>query len=136
MDAPAIARLSVQLGYPCTEQECRERMAAVLGQPGNAVLVAEAAGQVLGWAHVVGAHRIESAPFAELCGLVVDETHRGSGIGKALVQAAGRWAAEAGFVRLRVRCNAVREESHAFYLRLGFSIIKTQKVFSTPLETA
>ncbi|HEY4595273.1 MAG TPA: GNAT family N-acetyltransferase, partial [Thermoanaerobaculia bacterium] len=66
-------------------------------------------------------------------GLVVDESRRGGGIGAALVEAAAEWAAGHGFRTLRVRSNAVRERTHAFYERLGFARTKSQIVFARPV---
>lgn len=133
-DAPFIAGLATQLGYPSEAEEMMQRMDAVLRQPHQAVLVAEASGQVLGWVHVFGAYRVESPPFAEIGGLIVDQAHRGLGIGQALVKAACQFAAQEGFRQIRVRSNVARQETHGFYLRFGFSTTKSQAVFSMPLS--
>lgn len=126
-DAAALAELCTQLGYPAQPGEAAERLAA-LG-PANSVLVAEEDGAVLGWIHVCGVRFFQSPPFAEIGGLVVDEASRGRGVGKLLVQAAIRWAAEQGYGKLRVRSNVVREDAHRFYEREGFQRVKTQAVF-------
>lgn len=130
-DAAALAALSTQLGYPAQPGEAAERLAA-LG-PEGAVLVAEADGAVLGWIHVCGIRFFQSPPFAEVGGLVVDETARGKGVGKLLVEAGARWAAERGYRKLRVRSNVVREDAHRFYERVGFRRVKTQAVFDRGL---
>ena len=130
-DAAALAALSTQLGYPAQPDEAVERLAA-LG-PASAVLVAEENGAVLGWIHVCGVRFFQSPPFAEIGGLVVDEAARGRGVGKLLVEAAVRWAAEQGYGKLRVRSNVVREDAHRFYEREGFQRVKTQAVFDRRL---
>ena len=130
-DAAALAALSTQLGYPAQPGEAAERLAA-LG-PEGAVLVAEADGAVLGWIHVCGIRFFQSPPFAEVGGLVVDEAARGKGVGKLLVEAGARWAAERGYRKLRVRSNVVREDAHRFYEREGFRRVKTQAVFDRGL---
>lgn len=130
-DAAALAALSTQLGYPAKPEEAAKRLAA-LG-PGNAILVAEEEDAVLGWIHVCGIRFFQSPPFAEIGGLVVDEAARGKGVGKLLVQAAVRWAAEQGYGKLRVRSNVVREDAHRFYEREGFRRVKTQAVFDLKL---
>jgi len=133
-DAPTLAVLATQLGYPTRSDEAEARLREVLALPGGAVLVAEdEEGSVIGWIHVFGAHRIEAAPFAEIAALVVDETRRGRGTGAALVEAAAEWAERHGFRSLRVRSNIVRERTHAFYERLGFARSKTQVVFVKPV---
>ena len=133
-DAPTLAVLATQLGYPTRSDEAEARLREVLALPGGAVLVAEDEdGAVIGWIHVFGAHRIEAAPFAEIAALVVDETRRGRGTGAALVEAAAEWAERHGFRNLRVRSNVVRERTHAFYERLGFARSKAQVVFVKPV---
>jgi GNAT superfamily N-acetyltransferase len=130
-DAAALAALSTQLGYPTQPAEAVERLGA-LG-PASAVLVAEESGAVLGWIHVCGVRFFQSPPFAEIGGLVVDEATRGKGVGRILVGAATRWAADHGYPKLRVRSNVVREDAHRFYEREGFLRTKTQAVFDRKL---
>ncbi len=132
-DAPALAVLATQLGYPSTPEQVAARLADVTPRPENAVLVAEAEGAVVGWIHVAGSHSIESDPFAQILALVVDERHRGGGTGAALVEAASEWAGRSGFRTLRVRSNVIRERTHRFYERLGFARLKTQIAFARPI---
>lgn len=133
-DAAAIAVLSGQLGYASSETGVRGRLARMLPEEGSVVLVAELAGQLVGWAHVFTALRVESEPFAELGGLVVEASARHRGVGRRLVDACSVWAAGHGFAELRVRSNVVREETYRFYARLGFAISKSQLVLSRPLD--
>jgi len=130
-DAAALAALSTQLGYPAQPGEAAERLTA-LGPEGT-VLVAEEGGAVLGWIHVCGIRFFQSPPFAEVGGLVVNEAARGKGVGKLLLEAGARWAAERGYRKLRVRSNVVREDAHRFYEREGFRRVKTQAVFDRGL---
>jgi GNAT superfamily N-acetyltransferase len=134
-DAPAIAGLATQLGYPNTPEEAETRLRDVLAQPGSTVLVAmDEDGAVIGYGHVFGAHRVDANPFAEIGALVVDETRRSRGTGAALVAALEAWAIEHGFRELRVRSNVVRERAHAFYDRLGFGRVKRQQIFARPIS--
>ncbi len=135
-DAPALAILAAQLGYPSTPEQIAARLADVTPRPENAVLVAvadAAEAAVIGWIHVAGSHGIETDPFALILALVVDEHHRGGGTGAALVEAASAWAGRSGFRTLRVRSNVVRERTHLFYERLGFARVKTQVAFARPI---
>ena len=133
-DAAALAALCTQLGYPALPGEAAERLAAITpGDTGGAVLVAEEEGAVLGWIHVCGIRFFQSPPFAEVGGLVVDEAARGRGVGKLLLEAGARWAAERGYRKLRVRSNVVREDAHRFYEREGFRKVKAQAVFDRNL---
>lgn len=134
-DAPAIAILATQLGYPTRAEQAEARLRDVLNRSDGAVLVAEGEdGAVIGWIHVVGAWRVENDPFAEIAAMVVDENRRSQGIGAALVEAATDWALRHGFRTIRVRSNTVRERTHAFYERLGFRRTKTQVVFAKPID--
>jgi len=53
--------------------------------------------------------------YAEIVSLVVSESARGQGIGKALVLAAESWA-NTRVNKIRVRANSTREEAHDFYM--------------------
>lgn len=130
-DAAEIAELSEALGYPASEDEVRQRLDAIGSSSADAVFVAESStGAVIGWIHVFVARRVESDAFAELGGLVVAETHRGSGVGSALLEAAEEWGRAREVAMLRVRSNVIREAAHGFYQAKGFERLKSQAVFS------
>jgi GNAT superfamily N-acetyltransferase len=129
-DAEAVAALAGELGYPSTAEQIRSRLEWLLGRDGHAVFAAEVDGRVVGWSHVHETRPLESEPFAELAGLVVAAGHRGTGIGKALVEAAVRWAAARRLATLRVRSNVIRTDAHRFYAARGFERLKTQAVFA------
>src|SRR5437867_10053900 len=115
-DAQEVARLSGQLGYPATTEQVERRFRALARSVDSAILVAETDEPGLaGWAHLVGRELLESDPFAELMGLVVDASARRRGVGRALVTAAEGWAKERGYAVLHVRSNMVRTEARPFY---------------------
>jgi GNAT superfamily N-acetyltransferase len=128
-DAEAVARLSDQLGYPSTEEETTRRLLQVNAQSGHAVYVAEADGSLMGWVHVFVNHSLLADMPAEVAGLVVDENHRGHGVGRVLMEQAERWAQERGCRSVRLRSNVLRSRAHTFYERLGYQVIKSQKAF-------
>jgi GNAT superfamily N-acetyltransferase len=135
-DAPAIAVLATQLGYPTSAEQAEVRLHDVLNRPDGAVLVAEGEdGTAVGWIQVAGAYRVANDPYAEIVAMVVDESHRSQGIGAELVETAIDWAGRNGFGTVRVRSNVVRERTHAFYERLGFRRTKTQVVFVRPIRS-
>src|SRR5690606_28443107 len=73
-DLDALAALAGRLGYPSSAAEVEARLHLLTAHPGlHAVYVAEAEGAVVGWVHVFVGARLESEPFGELGGLVVDE---------------------------------------------------------------
>ncbi|HEX6262030.1 MAG TPA: GNAT family N-acetyltransferase [Actinomycetota bacterium] len=131
-DAEAVARLSTQLGYPATAEEIVERLAGLPSH--HAVLVAELGGAVVGWIQVQESRLVVERLRADITGLVVDQTARREGVGRRLVEAVERWAADRGAERIRVRSNVVREDAHAFYPSLGFEIAKTSTVFEKRLS--
>jgi GNAT superfamily N-acetyltransferase len=131
-DAPAIASLAGELGYPCDADAMRARLAALLESRDDAVIVAVSGVAVVGWAHVAAVRPVVDE-YAELRGLIVAESLRSRGFGAALVRAAEEWARSRGFTRLRVRSNIVRERTHAFYTRRGYATTKSQKVFDKTL---
>ncbi len=133
-DAPALAALSTQLGYPSSPDEMRARLRAILGRDEHAVLVAEKDGQVVAWIHAFILRLVEANPEAEIGGLVVDEGCRGQGIGRALVHLAEEWARALGCATIAVRSNVVRERTHRFYEDLGYTRIKAQYTFRKPLS--
>lgn len=132
-DVEAAARLSTELGYPATAEELAGRLADLSWREDHAVLVAELDGAVIGWIHVQESRLVVEPPRADITGLVVSREVRRAGVGRALVEAAERWAAERGADRIRVRSNVVREDAHAFYPAIGFEVAKTSTVFEKQL---
>lgn len=128
-DLPAVTALCGQLGYQTNEREVGQRIRRLSGRADNAVFVAVRDDRVVGWIHLQVRESVESSPDVEVGGLVVDEAHRGSGIGRLLMAHADRWAADRGCTQVRLRSNVVRGAAHAFYQRLGFRIQKTQYTF-------
>ena len=138
-DAPQIAKLSGELGYPCTAEQVRQRLERILGHPEHAVYLAEVSGdaggsRVIGWAHVQVRRVVESDPQAEVGGLVVAQGYRRSGAGRLLMEHAEQWARTCGLGVVMLRSNVLRAGAHAFYERLGYAMLKVQKVFHKALE--
>jgi len=133
-DAPRLAELAGQLGYPATAAQLRQRLRAIQPTSQNAVFVAEAAkGGVIGWLHVSKEPLLESEIRAEVNGLVVAEEQRSLGAGARLLEAAEDWARQHGCKSMSVRSNVIRERAHKFYERNGYEHYKTQKSFRKPL---
>jgi GNAT superfamily N-acetyltransferase len=134
-DAAEIARLAGELGYPAEAQTMVARLAALLPQPQQHVMVAQAAdGTLLGWIAVERRLTLESGERIEIVGLVVDAAARGGGIGHVLVSDAEHWARQQGFDAISVRSNVTRLQSHPFYLRLGYVHRKTQHAYIKSLD--
>ena len=134
-DAPALAALAGQLGYPTTPEGMAARLQALAEDDRHAVFVAvEADGDVVGWIHVYLCPLLLADREAQIGGLVVDEMHRSRGIGTHLVRQAEDWARAHGCEGMTVRTNVVRERAHEFYRRLGFREVKVQRVFHKSLQ--
>lgn len=133
-DAPQLAELSGQLGYPTTAKEITKRMRKLKPASQNGLFVAEAhhAG-VVGWTHVSVTHLVEVGTRAELNGLIVAEGQRSLGAGARLLEAAEAWARKHGCPSMSVRSNVIRERAHKFYERQGYEHYKTQKAFRKSL---
>ena len=128
-DAPALARLATQLGYPSSPRQVDERLANVLEDPRHLIVAAVVEGRVVGWAHAYVCCLVETDIFAELGGLVVDESCRGKGVGGKLLANVEKWARTQGCSAVSLRSNVIRTEAHKFYVARGYAQIKTQHSF-------
>lgn len=134
-DAPAVAALSEQLGYPTTVAKVRERLAFITCSPDNSFFAAESGGAVIGWVHVYGVHLLESPrSFAEIGGLVVGAEFRRQGVGRALMEQAERWAQEHSYHEVRLRSGLHRTDAHQFYQAVGYTLTKTAHTFQKALD--
>jgi GNAT superfamily N-acetyltransferase len=130
---PDVRWLSEQLGYPIPTTQIEMNINELVTSPNHIAFVAIYNQQIVGWIHAFRAMLIESKPFIEIGGLVVDENFRNSGIGKKLVNKTKEWAIQKAINEVRVRSNVLRNEAHRFYLNNGFIEIKQQKVFQLHL---
>lgn len=128
-DAESVNKLSRQLGYVMRIEQTLANIKSVLATKGHTAFVAIHENNIIGWIGVAEALQIESSPFCEIRGLVVDENYRGHGVGKLLIERVKQWAKETGNNTLRLRTNMIRLEAHLFYRHVGFKEVKEQKVF-------
>ena len=83
-------------------------------------MVAELDGRVVGLATLQVSPSIEyDEPAGKLAALVVDEAHRGSGVGRALVEAMEAEARARGCAVFFLTTAERRADAHAFYERIG-----------------
>lgn len=132
-DANEMQLLSKQLGYEMSLNDTIEQIKEILCSESDFAAVAFTETKIIGWIHVFKAVRLETKPFAEIGGLVVDENYRSKGIGRQLVDGIRPWCQKKGIIEVRVRSNVKRKEAHQFYRSVGFSELKEQKVFQLKL---
>jgi N-acetylglutamate synthase-like GNAT family acetyltransferase len=127
-DAPALADLVTQLGYPSRAEQVAARLTTLLTAE-QGLLVAEIGEVVVGVVHVHLMNALQLDNAAEIGALAVDSEWRSQGIGRALLQAAEKWATQRGCSTLYVRSNIVRQRAHKFYRQNGFHQVKTSLTF-------
>ena len=135
-DMDAVTELARQLGYPNKEQDLTERFLRIQNDSAYGLWVAKSTEKkVLGWIQIQMEPTSLLVPAkAEIAALVVSETSRNQGVGKALVEQAEIWAKGRGVSQIRVRSNVAREKAHRFYLREGYALAKTSCVFTKESE--
>ncbi|MET3195178.1 GNAT family N-acetyltransferase [Bacillus sp. OAE603] len=134
-DSKEIARLSLQHGYEVSETEVLKRMEKLLLNDDNAIYVIEVnSNEISSWIHIHGRHLIGVNPFAEIGGLVVDQSHRRNGNGEKLMRKCEDWARKKGYQEMRVRSGGQRKEAHEFYKSIGYKNSKWQEVFTLSLK--
>lgn len=133
-DAPALAALAGELGYPTSAEALLGRLAA-LHPTDAAVMVSTDADDVLtGWCHVEMRRTLVEPMSALIVGLVIGEGHRSAGVGTVLLAAAEAWARARGCKRLVVATRVTRERAHRFYAREGYEVSKTSYFLTKALE--
>jgi GNAT superfamily N-acetyltransferase len=120
-DADQLAGLFDQLGHAQTPGALRGRLANVLADARADVLVADDGGALVGAAtcfFVPVVH--DEGPWCRITTLVVDEAHRGRGIGHMLVEAAEKAARDIPCSRIEATSALHRAGAHRLYENLGF----------------
>jgi GNAT superfamily N-acetyltransferase len=133
-DAEAAAQLSAEFGYPASKETMERRIQALQGRHDHAIFLACLEDAAVAWIDVGIVHHLQSELYGEIGGFVVSEKYRSMGIGKQLIARAEEWMRERGLGRALVRSQVAREAAHSFYLREGYSQIKTSAVFEKELS--
>ena len=128
-DVTSIAVLSTQLGYSTSEPSVGEIINLVASDDCAVILVAESDGVVAGWTQLVKQRLIIKDNQGTVTSFIVDDAHRGVGIGTSLLQASEKWFKDHGCASILVRSNAVRKQAHRFYLSRGYEHFKTSENF-------
>jgi GNAT superfamily N-acetyltransferase len=120
-DAPAIAGLLEELGYPTDSASAAARIAGFADDSGSTVVIAARAGVVCGLAtvHLIPLFHRDGA-LARITSFVVERSAQRSGVGSALLAACEAYARSHGAGRIEVTSGDRRAEAHAFYEARGF----------------
>ena len=133
-DAPRLSDLFDQLGHPIAESDIRANIAR-LDALQLLPLVADLDGDVIGLCALAVTQTIHRTyPVGRIATLVVDERHRGGGVGSRLVAEAERRLVDRGCLLVEVTSNLARPDAHRFYERLGYEA--TSKRFGKRFERA
>jgi ribosomal protein S18 acetylase RimI-like enzyme len=119
-DAPRLVELIIALGHPIEEADVSRNL-EILAQNGMLPLVATDGDEVMGMCGIsamVTVHR--PAPVGRVSVMIVDEAHRGHGIGALLMTEAERRLSQRGCKIIEVTSNMRRDRAHHFYKRLGY----------------
>lgn len=132
-DAPAVAGLTVQLGYELDPGTAGNRIASVLEAEGHHVFGAFLGDKLIGYLHCFDRPSIEKGRALVVQALVVDETVRGLGAGRLLMAEAERLAGELRCTSVSLSSGERRAGAHAFYERLGYLSSSASRFFTKTL---
>lgn len=120
-DAPRVAVLLGQLGYPTDAARVRVRLDDWLTDQRSALLAAEMDGLLVGVAALHAMPLLEhDGRRGRLVALVVDESCRGQGLGRKLMAEVEQEARRLGCRDLEITSSRVREAAKSFYPGLGY----------------
>ena len=104
------------------ESDAREMMSAVrAGESGNAVVIAERAGTAAGCLHVLETTDFFGTRHAHISVIATTAEAEGSGVARALMEFAERWAAGRGHSLLTLNVFAANARARSFYERAGYA---------------
>lgn len=125
-DLPQVLDLIDQFERKTAERPDDERLRELLQQiteRGGAVLGAYISGNIVGTCTVVICPNLSwsGRPYAIIENVIVDESHRGKGIGKALMKEAQSIAKLAGCYKVALMTGSNRLSTFKFYESCGFT---------------
>ena len=121
-DAEDVAGLLSTLGYPCEPEDAAERIATILHNERQTLILARYEGAACGLLSLDFMYYLPlGTTTCRVTALVVSPEAQGRGVGRLLLRDAERRARLGGCARLEVTSAAHRTEAHAFYRACGFS---------------
>lgn len=120
-DASDVARLLGDLGYPCETADAAERIAVVIADRRQHLLLAEVDGEACGLVALYTLYSLaHGSELARITALVVAPERTRCGIGRLLLREVEQLSRRHGIHRIEVTSNARRLEAHAFYRGCGY----------------
>ncbi len=120
-DADDVAQLLGELGYPCDLRDAADRIAAILDNDRQALVVARRGGAVCGLVALDFMYYLPlGTTTCRITALVVLPDARGCGVGRHLLLDAERRARAGGAARIELTSGVQRSEAHAFYRACGY----------------
>lgn len=120
-DSFALSVLLSELGYENTEVFIDSRLAQLIDDPAEELLVVVHGSMVIGF---ISLHFIPqlalSGDFARVSYFCIAQGERGKSVGQRLLQHAEQRARQRGCDRMEVHCHERRSQAHAFYAREGY----------------
>lgn len=121
-DADDVARLLEELGYPCDLRDAVDRIASILANDRQVLVVARHGGAVCGLVALDFMYYLPlGTTTCRITALVVLPDARGCGVGRHLLLEAERRARAGGAARIELTSGVQRNEAHAFYRACGYS---------------
>ena len=134
-DADDVAALLQTLGYPCDTDDAMERIALIVDNDRQALVLARHAGAVCGLVALDFMYYLPlGTTTCRITALVVLPDARGCGVGRHLLTEAERRARAGGAARIELTSGAQRSEAHAFYRACGYNNSSVR--FVKPLGSA
>ena len=121
-DADDVAALLQALGYPCETEDAMERIASILHNDRQALVLARNAGAVCGLIALDFMYYLPlGTTTCRITAMVVTPEAQGRGVGRQLLREAERRARIGGAARLEITSGSQRTDAHAFYKACGYS---------------
>ena len=122
MDADDVGALLSELGYPCDIKDAAQRIATIIDNDRQALVIARCGGVVCGLIALDFMYYLPlDTTTCRITALVVTPTAQGRGLGRQLLREAERRARAAGAARIELTSGSQRTDAHAFYKACGYS---------------
>ena len=131
-DAPALEHIcKTALGHETTAAHLKHRIQALSHDPCYYIAVYEddVTHQILGFIQAEKYNLVYGDDGWNIIALAVSPEAQRHGIGKQLLSSLEDQAVKRGDTFIRLNCNVVRTDAHAFYHHMKYTCDKTQKRF-------